>query len=143
MNTYTEQLSDDDWTELIAKIWQFGGRTTDNFKYDLPYPLPCRIIYLFAPNTNHYIEASFNENKTPHSFDNNPAIIFEWILIRSKYYMSDGQLHNTTGPAFIGRNYNTYALNGIIYKTFNEWISKLHNYVSNEDVLAIKLKGEQ
>jgi len=142
MKTYTEQLSGNEWAELSKWILPFGASSLDDFKYDLPYPLPCRVIYTYAPNTNYYVEVTFNENKIPHSYDNNPSVILNWQYTES-YYMNDGKLHNTTGPAYISPKNKLYALNGIEYRTFDNWISKLHNYVSNEDVLAIKLKGEQ
>jgi len=146
MNTYIPNLSANDWIELIAQVcpfggWPFDGRAMDDFKYELPYPLPCRIIYKAANSTNYYIEVTFNKQGKIQSYDNNPAVIMKWEYTES-YYMNDGQLHNTTGPAYIGRHVNVYALKGKPYDSFDDWTNNLHNYMPNEDVLAIKLKGE-
>jgi len=142
MKTYTEQLSNDEWNELIEWLLPFGSAVLDNFKYDLPYQFPCRVIYKNANALHHTVEVTINNQGNPHSFDNNPAVIFEWTFIR-KYHLDNGQLHNTSGPAFIGRHVKRYALDGNIYQSFDDWVNDLHNYMPNEDVLAIKLKGKQ
>jgi len=144
VNTYTEQLSGNEWDDLTISIWPCSLNDFDNFKYDLPYPLPCRVIYKLHIDHSNSFEVTYNENGNPHSFDNNPAIIINWLFNTHKYYMDNGKLHNTSGLAYVCIDIvNSYALDGIIYESFDDWVSNLHNYVSNEDILAIKLKGEQ
>jgi hypothetical protein len=56
----------------------------------------------------------------------------------STWYNHDGQRHNSTGPAVIWNNGNTYwFLNGERY-TFNEWCSELN--ITDEQKLLLRLQ---